>query len=143
MLSRFNSNREGMAMAHGDRDLVKEQFWRGMLGQWEGSKQTVRDFCAEHGLSEQCFYSWRRTIAQRDQQASPARRRAMPAARSAILDTQADDLPAFVPVKVAAPMPNPVLEVVVGPGRIIRVPADFDAVALRRLVHVLEESSPC
>jgi transposase-like protein len=121
-------------MARGDRDLGKEQFWRRVLRRWDGSKQTVREFCVEHGVSEPSFYSWRRIIAQRDQQS---------AARP-ISATPADDLPAFVPLTVTAPMPSQVLEVVVGPGRLIRVPTEFDSATLRRLVAVLEEeASPC
>jgi hypothetical protein len=36
----------------GDRDLGKERFWRRMLRRWQMSGRTVRDFCAEHGVSE-------------------------------------------------------------------------------------------
>jgi hypothetical protein len=120
-------------MARGDRDLGKEQFWRGVLRQWEGSKQTVRVFCVEQGLSEPGFYAWRRTIARRDQHSLA---RPIPA-------TPTDELPAFVPLTVTAAMPSPMLEVVVGPRRVVRVPHDFDPAALRRLLAILEEASPC
>jgi transposase-like protein len=120
-------------MARGDRDLSKEQFWRGMLRQWDGYKQTVREFCAEHGVSEANFYAWRRNISQRDHQS----------AAPPVPTTRAEDLPAFVPLTVMPPLPDPILEVVVGSGRIVRVPSEFDAVTLRRLLAVLEEATPC
>jgi transposase-like protein len=120
-------------MARGDRGLGKEQFWRGILRQWDRRKQTVREFCAEHGVSEPSFYAWRRIIAQRDQQLAAPR----------VSTTPAEDLPTFVPLTVAPPLPNPMLEVVVGSGRVVRVPPQFDAATLLRLLAVLEEASPC
>jgi transposase-like protein len=128
-------NQEDIVMARGDRDLVKEQFWRGILRQWDSRKQKVRDFCAEHGVSEANFYAWRRTIAERDRQAASRPVRAM-------LTTE--DRPTFVPLQVVAGTPTPaILEVVVGPNRVVRVPLAFDAVSLRRLLTVLEEGTPC
>ena len=53
-------NLEGVLMARGDRDLGKEQFWRGILQEWEQSQKTVREFCVERGLVESRFYGWRR-----------------------------------------------------------------------------------
>jgi len=35
------------------------------------------------------------------------------------------------------------LELVLGSDRIVRVPSDFDAAALRRLLAVLEEAASC
>jgi transposase-like protein len=47
------------------RDGGKERFWRRILRQWRRSGLSVRDFCAEHGLAEPSFYSWRRIVADR------------------------------------------------------------------------------
>jgi transposase-like protein len=122
-------------MARGDRDLGKEQFWRGILRQWDCRKQSVREFCAEHGLSEPSFYSWRRTIAERDRLAAAQLVSATPAD---------DDSPTFVPVQVVAGPPSaPMLEVVVAPNCVVRVPPEFDAITLRRLLTLLEEGTPC
>jgi hypothetical protein len=121
-------------MARGDRDLGKEQFWRGILRRWDSRKQTVREFCAEHGVSEASFYSWRRTIAVRDEQA----------ARLNSATPAAGDPPTFMPVQVVAgPLTAPMLEVVVAPKRVVRVPPEFDAATLRRLLTLLEEATPC
>ena len=118
-------------MARGDRDLAKEQLWRGLLQEWKLSEKSVRAFCAERGLDETKFYCWRRTIAKRDGSYTPSER----AGKSS------DQAPAFVPVEVKAPVAAATLEVVVSSGRVIRVPAEFDAAALRRLLMVLEAPS--
>src|SRR5579863_7668672 len=118
-------------MARGDRDLGKEQFWRGVLRRWQGSKLTVGQFCAGHGVSVASFYSWRRIIAERDRQVrTPS-------------DLGARDRPVFVPLSVTPALPSPTLEVVAGTGRIVRIPPGFDADTLRRLLAVLEEAPPC
>jgi len=115
-------------MARGERDPVKEQFWRGLLDEWRQSGKSVRAFCAERGVDETKFYCWRRTIAKRDGRYAPSPKR----------DKSSEQLPAFVPVEVKHLAASGTLEVVVGTGRVIRVPAEFDAAALRRLVAVLE-----
>jgi transposase-like protein len=114
----------------GERDRSKEQFWRQQVRQWRRSGLTVRDFCIEHGLSEPSFYAWRRTLAERDRQAG-GRPRPQPCSGPAAL-------PAFVPVRVL-PEPAAPLEVVLGPGRVVRVAPGFDATTLRQLLAVLEE----
>lgn len=127
-----------MARRRGERDLGKERFWREMVGRWRRSGVTIRDFCAEHGLSEPSFYGWRRELARRDQEARerPARTKARPA-------RCAKSLPAFVPVRVTPVEPASPLEVVVGAGHVVRVAPGFDAATLRRLLAVLAEASSC
>jgi transposase len=128
---------EGSVMGRG-RDVGKERFWRDVIYRWQHSKQSVRAFCFEKGLSESSFHLWRRIISQRDQEAAGTR----PA-----VETGEADLPAFVPLRV---IPEPVaasvvaaLEVVVGPGRLIRVPPGFDPATLRNVLAVLEEDRSC
>jgi hypothetical protein len=108
-----------MAMTRRSEPSEKERYWRDVVRRCGRSKQTVSAFCDEQGLSEQSFYWWKRAIAERDQQA---------------------DVPAFVPVHVAPTAAAAALEVVVA-GRVIRVPAGFDADTLRRLLAVLEAPS--
>ncbi len=118
-------------MARGERDPVKEQYWRGIFQEWEQSKKSVRAFCAERGVDEAKFHCWRRIIAKRDGTYAPARRR----------DKSSEQTPVFVPVKVAPPAASGALEIMVGAGRVIRVPADFDAATLRRLLEALAAAS--
>jgi hypothetical protein len=121
------------------RDPAKERYWRRLLGQWRRSGLTGRDFCAEHQLSEPSFYAWKREIARRDQERTVG---AQAATRvSAPPRPAAAALPAFVPVTMATPVAS-TLEVVLSDGRLLRVPAGFDADTLRQLLAVLEER-PC
>lgn len=117
----------------GQRDRSKERFWRRVMRRWRRSGLSVRGYCLEHGLAVSAFYFWRRTIAERDRQVNRQRhhgprrrpRRAGP--------------PLFLPLQVASAS---VLEIVLGPGRVVRVPAGFDPATLRQLLAVLEER-PC
>lgn len=124
------ASRQTGGRSHGpERDTGKERFWREMLRRWRRDGGTVREFCAEHGLAEASFYGWRRTIAERDRQAS--------------VEPGTGDLPTFVPLRVTPTPPASALEVVVGQGHIIRVTPGFDAATLRSLLTVLAEVPAC
>lgn len=135
-------------MARGaNRDRGKERYWRRVLRHWRRNGQGVRSYCREHGLSEPSFYAWRRIIQQRDREAAghrlqPGRRPARESRASAAVGRgRGAGLPAFVPLTLA-PLPA-CLEVVLGDGRVVRVPVGFDAEALRQLLAVLHEAPPC
>ena len=85
---------------------------RAALGALAESGESLASFAEREGLSAAKLYRWRARLSE----------------------------PAFVELR-----PEPrrteesgVLEVVVGGGRVVRVPADFDADVLRRLLAVLE-----
>lgn len=135
-------------MAHGgDRDRGKERFWRRTLRQWRRSGQTACDFCVEHGLAEASFYAWRRTIAERDQQAAAHTEGRVGnhhvAGRPRGGAQRGNGQPVFVPVRVAAAVAMAPLEIVLGQGRVVRVTPGFDAATLRQLLAVLEEEPSC
>jgi hypothetical protein len=134
-----------MGRRRGDRDRGKERFWQEMVGRWRRSGASVRAFCAEHGLSEPSFYAWRRTIAERDEQAGrkATRRTAGRANTSSHGDRHAKGLPAFVPLQVIPAASPPALEVVVGAGHVVRVAPGFDGPTLRALLAVLAEAPAC
>ena len=49
-----------------NRASEKESFWRLALEEFQGSGLSVRAFCRREGLSEPSFFSWRRTLQERD-----------------------------------------------------------------------------
>jgi hypothetical protein len=126
----------------GTRDRVKERLWRCMLGQWRRSGQSIRACCSRQGLDEPLFYAWRRTIAQRDQlrRQRPRLRLTDQVDRPAD-DPKSDTPPVFVPVHVLPA--SPALEVVLGSGRVLRVPSGFDPATLRQVLASLQETPPC
>jgi hypothetical protein len=123
----FHSVLEVLSMPQGKpRDPRKEQHWRQLLERWQRSGLSVRVFCRRHCLSEPTFYAWRRTLAQLP---SPA--------------AAADEPLTFVPIDVRhdTPPPAPALELVLGDGRLLRIPQGFDPAALRHLLAALEDPS--
>ena len=105
------------------RDARKERQWRRRIDQWRVSGLSVRAFCAQHGLTQASFYTWRRVLQRR-----------------------ATEQPAFVPVQVVADATPAcqasALEVLLLDGRTVRVAPGFDAATLRQSLAVLE-GRPC
>ena len=126
-----------MARQGAPRNSAKERTWRRLLQQWRRSRMTIRDFCVEHEVSEQSFFAWRRTIAERDRQRGRSRTGG---------DGEMPDAPTFVPLRVVStPISTPIstpagtlIEVVLRDGCTVRVPAGFDPTALRQLLAILE-----
>jgi transposase-like protein len=127
------------------RSTTKEFFWQDHICRWQQSHLSVRAFCRTHRLREPSFYHWRRLLTQRgllaEAQSSAPPLRGRQAAESA------STVPAFVPVRIEQQsVPHnavaPAFEVVLAGGRVLRVPVDFDATALRRLIATLEDR-PC
>lgn len=114
-------------MADPKERLTAEQ--RALVAQWQKSGVSQRVFAAKHGISKGSLAYWSACL-RREAAARPTAPAAAPPA------------PAFVPVQMAAP-PAPAsdahpFEVVLASGHVVRVGADFDAAALRRLVLALE-----
>jgi transposase-like protein len=96
-----------------------------LLAQAGQSGESLRAYAERHGIDPQRLYSWRRKLGGVKEAASTPLREA------------------FVPVRVAAETsatPASTFELVLAAGRVVRVGANFDARALRRLVEALEES---
>lgn len=151
------------------RDRGKERFWRGVLRQWRRCGLSVREFCAEVGVSEPSFYFWRRVLGERDQERQ--QKLAPPGSAQHLTDPACDSAGApvrFVPLHVvstptsatatsatatgaaatgaAATSTGLPFEIVFGDGRVLRVPASFEAASLRQLLAVLQEEQeerPC
>jgi transposase-like protein len=109
--------------------IEREQMWRRHIDRQHASGLTIRDYCQLHGLNEHSFYSWRRTIAERDRQAAPA----------------------FLPVAVvdapAQPHHSPI-EIRLADGRRVRVRTGCDRALLADVLAILHaapkpEARPC
>jgi transposase-like protein len=116
------------------RDPGKERFWRRVVQQWRVSGLSVRQFCQLRELSEPSFYAWRRTLRQRDTEATP----------TPFLPVRIVPEPTGAAVAVAdADALSIGLELLLDNGRRLCVGPAFDAPTLRRLLTVLEEGRPC
>ena len=99
------------------RNLRKEHHWRQVLARWQRSGLSIRAFCAKEGCSQPSFYTWRRELTARDQQAQQLSSKHHPGQH------------AFVPVHVVADdtLATRCLEVVLRCGHLLRVPPGCDA----------------
>ncbi|MGE3806413.1 MAG: IS66 family insertion sequence element accessory protein TnpB [Gemmataceae bacterium] len=101
-----------------------EQFWRKTIAAWEKSGQSARAFCASRELREPSFYSWRRTLRERDR----------------LQPTAAERLPKLVPLRVV-PEAVAVLEIVLPSGLVVRVPSGSDVTTVANLVAALRAAT--
>jgi hypothetical protein len=97
------------------RHFKPEPFWRDLIDRWKASGQSVATFCDAHRVSQATFYSWRKRLGTRTRSTTP------PA-------------PAFAPVRV---VPDPMAEVVLTNGLIVRVPTATEPATVARLVAAL------
>jgi hypothetical protein len=105
-----------------------EQFWRRCLAEQRASGLSIRAYCQGRSLNEHSFYSWRRTIAQRDRQSAPA----------------------FLPVAVVSTpgqSPHSPIDIGLADGRRIRVRSGCDRALLADVLAILhaapKEARPC
>ena len=117
------------------RCAAKERLWRQHVSRHARSKLTVRDYCAQAGISEPSFYAWRSELARRDSATGrPASGESPTAPRRT-----ATSPPRFLPVTIAPPVASHV-EITVPSGLLVRVPAQ-DTAALRTVLELLEVRS--
>ena len=102
-----------------------DQFWRDTIAAWKESGQTVTAFCSARGIGESTFFAKRRELARREQSPNAA--------------AAATANPSFAAVRV---IPEPMIEIVVPGGVILRAPVGADANAVARLVLALR-GAPC
>jgi hypothetical protein len=101
-------------------DPSKEQYWRGLVSEWQASGLSVREFCSQRQLRESNFYAWRRELRQRD-------------APSAVESK-------FVPITVVPTMA--MVEVRCPSGHVVTV-TNADCDTLRHLFAALGAPPPC
>jgi len=125
------------------RSAAKEQSWREVIDGWRRSGGSVRQWCSQRQISEPSFYSWRRTLSERDSAAEreqplprKSRRKSAPAA--------------MIPVEIIPPSSQQQLaplEITLGGGIHLLVRAHCPAVLLREALAALrperQESTSC
>jgi len=106
-------------MAKNGRDPAKEVYWREVFQRQAASGLSIREFCQREKLTESAFFSWRRTIGQRDGAGSSS--------------------PAFLPAVVnsGGEHKSP-LVLKLTSGLELRLPPAIPAARLAELVHALE-----
>ena len=95
------------------RDPERLGAWRATIDAWQQSGQTINAFCRDHMLTRSNFDRWRRILA-----AEPGVSPLKPS-------------PAFVPLRVVA---EPMAEVILLSGIVVRVPLGATAESVTRLV---------
>jgi hypothetical protein len=98
----------------------KVRAWRALVEAWKRSGQTVNAFCRARQITRSNFDRWRRILAAESIKSSPS------------------PPPAFAPVRVVA---EPMAEVVLGTGVVVRVPLGAAADAVTRLVNAVGAAS--
>ena len=99
----------------------KEAYWRRQFSQYDGSGTSVVDFCRRRRIPVHQFYWWKRKLSSLDAKDGAG---------------QAEDEPAFIPVRLPVFSEGPI-EVVHPGGCVVRVPAGFDTDSLRRVLDTL------
>jgi len=106
----------------------RRQEWVERVDQWRRSGLTAKRFAASIGVKAGTLTHWAWRLGHEQQRRKVQRGSVMASA------AQSD---AFVEI-VATATRDDRFELVVGNGRELRIPADFDATALERLLGVLE-----
>jgi len=113
-------------------DAGKQKRWLELIGRWQQSQFTIREFCERHQVSEASFFPCRRLLRHRGLLDEPANLKATKSVPQS---------PAFVKLTPVEPEPTAAsaIEIVLGDRRVLRVRPGFDAELLLELVRLLEE----
>ena len=118
----------------------RSEYWRDQSEDWEISGLTQADFCSERGLSLPAFRWWRWKLKQEDRgstsSVAPEEGSGLRLVPVRIVDAEARSPTPLSHSRPAAPAAA--FEVLLTSGTAIRVPEDFDADALSRLLRTLE-----
>lgn len=119
------------------RHWTKEEA-RECLKAQASSGQSIHAFARAHGYSSTRLYTWARRLAG---DSIPTQRSEKCGAEPSL---------AFIPVRVTgdevqvvSPTDSGVLELVLAPRRVVRIPPGFDEPTLLRLLHVLDSEVSC
>ena len=118
-----------------------QQQKRAIIGEVDVGGATLSEVARRHGIHSSLLFRWRRAFG------SPLPLPPIDARADAATSTRS---PSFVPLMLAAPTtpaPEPnvaakpsTIEIVIAGGRVVRVGADIDTIALLRIIAALEGS---
>lgn len=114
------------------RSAAKEQYWREVIDGWRRSGGSVRQWCSQRQISEPSFYSWRRTLSERDapvEQKQSVRRKSRQRAPAAMIPVE------IVPLSSQQPLAP--LEITLGGGIHLWVRAHCQSALLREALTAL------
>ena len=103
------------------------RFWQHHVDEYLHGELTLREYCNHHQLNRSTFGYWRRQVGEQA-------RRSVPKPSVQIVRLDVVEVGESAAARNATPF-----ELVLGNGRLVRVPVDFDAAALERLVSVVEK----
>lgn len=104
----------------------RERRWQRLLAQWSASGLSQAEFCRRRGIQAVTFSWWKRKLSK---VLSPA---------FVEVDPDSGGVRASSPVAGVGDPGVQMYEVLLGNGRLIRVPPSFDDVALARLLAAVE-----
>ena len=99
----------------------KARTWRATIDAWKQSGQSVNAFCRDRKLTPSNFDRWRRILSTEPSESKPS------------------SSSAFVPLRVVA---EPMVEVVLPSGILVRLPVSTTAEAVTRLIAAVG-AAPC
>ena len=117
----------------------RERRWRRLVGRWSASGLSQAEFCRRRGLQAVTFSWWKRRLGVSGGGGSAKRHKASPVFVE--VDPGDGNFRATSPVAGAGDPVVQMYEVLLGSGRLIRVPPSFDDVALTRLIAAVESAS--
>jgi hypothetical protein len=116
------------------------EVWEKRVARWRESGLTAKEFALELGVNANTLGHWAWRLGQGEADRTTEPKRARPKASppsvafvEVIPASPRDEQTRRAPVQAGAPF-----ELVLGGGRTLRVPADFEAESLRRLLTLLE-----
>lgn len=117
--------------------------WRDLVLEWRKSGHTREAFAEARGLKATTLGWWASKLARRSRP-SPVDKNRSTAEQATFLPVRVvDDAPRSRAVVAVAPRGDDCVEIVLGGGRVLRVPVGTDAAWVARVAAALQEGERC
>ena len=111
------------------KSVERELHWEAMLNRHSDSRLSIREFCAQEGISQPSFYSWRKKLRERELTGISSR-------ASAGGKGEPGNGRAFLPLKLQDSASR--LDLIHPLGYQVRVTGEVNIHALRQVLEVLD-----